>query len=170
MGRRVLTNGALALGAVALALAAGELAARWVYRDLTTTSPIESWFGERWRAEHLRLNSIGLRERGFSWSKPNGLYRIAVVGDSFTVAMGIDTAERYPERIRAALGTRTQVLQFAQPGHEIHHHVLTLRRRALRAEPDFVLLQWYVNDFEIDKSREKFLVTVCTDGFLKRVK
>lgn len=154
MGRRVLANGALALGAVLLTLTVGEVAARWVYRDLTTTSPIESWFGERWRSEHLRENSLRLREREFSWSKPEGVYRIAVVGDSYTVAMGIDTSERYPERIEAALGPGVQVLQFARPGHEIHHHVMTLRRRILRAQPDFILLQWYVNDFEIDKFGE----------------
>jgi hypothetical protein len=136
----------------AAALGAGELGVRLLYRDLTTTSPIESWFGLRWKQEHLRRNRLGFRDGDFPLRKPPGVYRIVVVGDSFTAAMGIAEEERYTERIEAALAARgpVEVLQFANPGAELDDHVETLRA-ALAVDPDFVLLQWYVNDFEIGK-------------------
>jgi hypothetical protein len=143
----------LAILSVAAALGAGEIGVRVLYRDVTTTSPIESWFGLRWKREHLRRNRFGFRDGEFSLRKPPGVYRIVVVGDSFTAAMGIPEEERYTERIEAALGAargRVEVLQFANPGAELDDHVATLRA-ALAVAPDFVLLQWYVNDVEIGK-------------------
>jgi hypothetical protein len=71
-----------------VALGAGELGVRLLYRDLTTTSPIESWFGLRWKEEHLRCNRFGFRDGEFSPRKPPGVYRIVVVGDSFTARWG----------------------------------------------------------------------------------
>jgi len=152
--RRVAATAALAIAAVAVSLAAAEIGVRVVYRDLTTTSPIESWFGLRWKREHLRRNRFGFRDGEFSVRKPPGTTRIVVVGDSFTAAMGIAEDERYTERLEAELRSRlgaVEVLNFANPGAEIDDHVETLRRAVLPVRPDFVLLQWYVNDVEIDK-------------------
>jgi hypothetical protein len=127
---------------------------RLLFRDLTTTSPIESWFGLRWKREHLHRNRFGFRDADFSLRKAPGVYRIIAIGDSFTTAMGIPEEERYTERIEAALRARrgpAEVLNFANPWAELDDHVETLRRAALAADPDFVLLQWYPNDFEIGK-------------------
>ena len=151
---RLAAIAALSIVSVAAALGAAEIGVRILYRDLTTTSPIESWFGLRWKHEHLQRNRFGFRDGEFSVRKPPGTTRIIVVGDSFTAAMGIAEEERYSERVEAALRARrgpVEVLNFANPGAEIDDHVETLRRSALPAGPDFVLLQWYVNDFEIEK-------------------
>ena len=153
MGRAAATA-ALAFASLALALGASELGVRLLYRDLTTTSPIESWFGLRWKREHLQRNRYGFRDGDFSVRKPPGTTRIVVVGDSFTAAMGIAEEERYTERLEAALRSRlgrVEVLNFANPGAELDDHVETLERAVLPVHPDFVLLQWYVNDVEIDK-------------------
>jgi hypothetical protein len=152
--RRFAATAALAIASVAATLAVAELGVRALHRDLTTTSPIDSWFGLRWKREHLHRNRFGFRDGEFSVRKPAGVYRIVVVGDSFTAAMGIDEDERYTERVEAALRARrgpVEVLNFANPGAELDDHVATLRRAVLPAQPDFVLLQWYVNDFELDK-------------------
>lgn len=152
--RRAAASAALAIAAVAVALGATEIGVRILYRDLTTTSPIESWFGLRWKREHLQRNRFGFRDGAFAVRKPPGTTRIVAIGDSFTAAMGIDEDERYTERVEAALRARrgpVEVLNFANPGAEIDDHVETLRRAALPLRPDFVLLQWYVNDVEIDK-------------------
>jgi hypothetical protein len=150
---RLAASAALAIASVAAALGAGELGVRLLYRDLTTTSPIESWFGLRWKEAHLRRNRFGFRDGEFSVRKPPGVYRIVVVGDSFTAAMGIPEEERYTELVESALAARrpVEVLQFANPGAELDDHVQTLERAVLAVDPDFVLLQWYVNDFEIGK-------------------
>jgi hypothetical protein len=151
---RSVASAALALASVALALGAGEVAVRVVFRDLTTTSPIDSWFGLRWKREHLRRNCFGFRDGEFSPRKPPGVYPIVAIGDSFTAAMGIAEEERYTERLEAALRAGrgpTEVLNFANPGAELDAHVETLRHAGLAVAPDLVLLQWYPNDFEIGK-------------------
>jgi hypothetical protein len=152
--RRPVATAVLAIASLAASLAAAEIGVRIVYRELTTTSPIESWFGLRWKREELRRNRYGFRDGEFSVRKPAGTTRVIAVGDSFTAAMGIAEDERYTERLEAALRSRrgpAEVLNFANPGAEIDDHVETLRRAVLPAAPDFILLQWYVNDFEIDK-------------------
>ncbi len=151
--KRLASNCALALASLAVALFLAESAVRWIYRDITTTTPIESWFGERWKDAHL-TRYRGFRDRPFSRGKPPGERRIVIVGDSFTVAMGIPSEARYGERIEAALtagGGPTRVVQLARPGQELDGHLATLRGEALSVGPDFVLLQFYVNDFEISK-------------------
>lgn len=148
--KRLASHAALALASLLFALGGAELVVRWSFHDLTTTSPIDSWFGRRWKAAHLHRHA-GFRDRPFPWEKPAGELRIVVIGDSLTVAMGLPEAERYGERIEAALGPPFRVIQMARPGEELDGHLATLRRDALRAEPDFVLLQFYVNDFEISK-------------------
>ena len=152
--KRLPTNALIAVAAIVLTLGAAELVMRFVYRDVTTTAPIDSWFGLRWKAEHLTRNSRGLREVEFASEKPPGTRRLLVIGDSFTVAMGIPATDRYTDRLSRALnerGARWQVLQLAHPGQEIHHHLRTLETDALALAPDFLLIQWYPNDFEISK-------------------
>ena len=154
MRARFLVPTAILLGSTALAVIGAEFVVRWVFRDLTTTSPIESYFGLRWKELHLERNRWGFREREFDLARPEGVYRIAVVGDSFAVAMGLPEEKRFTNLMERYLnrgGGRFEVLQFANPGAETHHEVETLNRFALLAEPDFVLLQWYVNDFEYTK-------------------
>jgi hypothetical protein len=92
--RRVAATAALAIASFALALGAAEIGVRIFYRNLTTTSPIESWFGLRWKREHLQRNRFGFRDGEFSARKAPGATRIIVVGDSFTAAMGIAEDER----------------------------------------------------------------------------
>jgi hypothetical protein len=151
--RRLAANAAILLLSLVLALGAAELAVRFAFRDVTTTTPISSWFGERWKEKHLRRIG-GFRDRPFTWEAPPGQRRIVVIGDSFTVAMGLPEEQRYGNRIEATLnqeGADFRVLQFARPGQELNGHVQTLREQGLRASPDFVLLQFYVNDMEISK-------------------
>ena len=148
--KRLAAIAALVFVSLVISLVAGEFAVRWIFRDLTTTTPIESWFGERWKAAHLQRTK-GFRERPFSWRKPPGERRLVVVGDSFTVAMGLPDEDRYARRIESALGGDVRVLQMARPGQEFDGHVATLRDDAVRAGADFVLLQFYVNDFELSK-------------------
>jgi hypothetical protein len=152
--RRILTPVLLLLASTALAGVAAEYAVRWRFRELTTTSPIESYFGLRWKQRHLQRNQWGYREREFNFEKPEGVTRIAVIGDSIAVAMGLPVEQRFTNRIEQSLnrdGGRFEVLQFANPGAETHHQLKTLGRVVLEAQPDFVLLQWYVNDFEFTK-------------------
>lgn len=169
---RIAATALLALVATAVALLGAELAVRWVFRDVTTTSPIDSYFGLRWKEQHLRRNRSGFREREFELRKPPGVYRIAVVGDSIAVAMGLPEEQRFSNLIEASLNResrRFEVLNFASPGAETHNQVRALGEFVLPAGPDFVLLQWYPNDFEYsNEGRPQRPRTLVPDAKLHR--
>lgn len=141
------TAKALLLAAsTALALAAGEAAVRFALRDVTTTADNRSVFARRWNAAHVQLNALGFREREVD-GKAAGAYRIAMVGDSFTFGQGLKVGDRFSDRVQLARPA-LEVLNFGVPGAETVDELVTLQRAVLPQAPDFVLLQWYVNDLE----------------------
>ena len=138
--------------AVAVALLCCEGGIRWFYRDLTTTYDNRSYFALRWKRDHLRLNRMGYRDVDIDPAKPTGVYRVAVVGDSFAFGQGIEEAERFSNLLERRLDRperRVQVLNFGRPGNNTADELAVLKKDVLHMQPDFVLLQWYVNDVEV---------------------
>jgi hypothetical protein len=86
--------------------------------------------------------------------KPAGSYRLAVIGDSLTYGGGVSVEARFSNLLerrlneRAGPGRRYEVFNFGRPGWNTRQQVRVLRRLVLGTQPDFVLLQWYVNDVE----------------------
>ena len=126
LARRLAIGIAFFVGLVALALLVGELAVRFAYRDVTTTSTAEGYFSRRWKQEHLQRNEWGFRERDIRFHERDDLYRIAVVGDSVTFGPGIQVEERFSDLMAVELNKRGEafdVLQFGLPGAELDWHV-----------------------------------------------
>jgi hypothetical protein len=79
------------------------------------------------------------------------VYRIAVIGDSITYGQGIQEHDRFTNVLEQQLcsqSTRYEVLNFGRPGAETVDHLDFLQSIVLNTEPDFILLQWYINDVE----------------------
>lgn len=136
--------------ALAVGLVLAEFAVRTVLTDLTTTRDNTSYFALRWR-EKVATNTLGFREREISPTPADSVYRIAVIGDSFTWGQGIQRSDRMTERLQALLeeaSLNAEVLNFGRPGAQTVDHIRTLRDIVLPLQPDFVLMQWYVNDVE----------------------
>ncbi len=135
-----------------LYMALGELALRFWFHDITTTYDNRSYFALKWKAANIRTNSAGYREREFERPKPPGVYRIAFLGDSFTFGQGIREEERLSNLLERELKKHTgsiEVLNFGNPGHNTADELKALKADVLPdVEPDFVLLQWYINDLE----------------------
>jgi hypothetical protein len=123
-------------------------------RDVTTSPDNSGYFSKRWlRSGAVRRNHAGFREREFEEAKPPGTYRIAVVGDSFTFGNGIRQEDRYSDLLHMRLPARFEVLNFGTPGANTPEHRNLVAGLLPRILPDFVLLQWYVNDMEDDDVR-----------------
>lgn len=138
---------------LALASAAAEGATRWLFRDVTTAADNGAYFSRRWmRAGHVVRNGDGFRERPFA-AKPAGVYRIAIVGDSFTFGNGLETRQRFSDLLQQWLPARVEILNMGIPGDNTPQHLETVRSRVLPLDPDYVLLQWFVNDIEGDEVR-----------------
>ena len=134
-------------------IAAAEPVTRWIFRDVTTSSDNGGYFSRRWyRSGAVRTNNLGFRERVFSETKAPGTYRIAVIGDSFTYGNGIRQQDRYSDLLQTQLPPTFEVLNFGVAGANTPEHLVSAERIVPRFRPDFVLLQWYVNDVEDDDS------------------
>lgn len=138
--------------ALAASIVAAEGAMRWIYRDVTSTADFRGYFTSKWMRAEVRHNHYDYRGPEFADEKPPGVYRVAVMGDSFTYGNGLRQDERFSDLVGAAVRERgIEVLNFGFPGNNWPEHVRTLERRVLRLRPDFVLLQWGINDVEMDE-------------------
>ncbi len=97
-----------------------------------------------------RSNRLGYRDRDHSVGKPPGVYRIAVLGDSIAAGYRIRRSEdTFPAQLEARLrrqGLPVEVLNFGVSGYNTMQEVETLRVRALRFNPDLVLVAYCHND------------------------
>lgn len=99
---------------------------------------------------HLRTNALGLRGADFAPAKPDGTFRVVVLGDSWTVGVNVEEEEAYPAQLAAALGesagSRTvEILNFGVIGGR----AATGRRllpRVLALQPDLVIVAYAQND------------------------
>jgi lysophospholipase L1-like esterase len=142
--RRVLFPIILLSASIVLMLIALEWTARFVYRDVRSATDTRTYMGRR--AVSQRTNSLGFRDPDIP-PKQTGQYRIVAIGDSITWGQGVEEGERFSNLLQHDLGNGYEVINFALPGHDMPEHLRKLQH-ALTFEPDFVLLQLYINDFE----------------------
>jgi len=145
---RLFVNLSISLMAVSVMLVLGEFAVRISFQGATTSH--WSYFSRVWPVE-IRRNSWGFREREFDLAKPEGVYRIAVVGDSITFGQGVEEENRFTNLLEKRLNDQNgeyEVLNFGRPGAETVDHLDILNDPVLKTESDFILLQWFTNDFE----------------------
>lgn len=132
----------------------GEFIVRFVFRDITSTGDNTSYFARRWERSNVSKNRWGFREREFKLTRPDNVYRIAVIGDSYTYGQGIPENERYTNLLEKYLNKKNnkyEVLNFGKGGANTIDEITILRDVVLKANPDFILLQWTVNDVEEHK-------------------
>ncbi len=151
--RLFLKNLSLFCALVVLAFVVGEYATRTYFRDITTTSSNGSYFTIRWARENIRHNSWWFRDREVDVKNPEGAIRIAIIGDSVTFGRGIREEDRFSNRLEDYLNAvesscHFEVLNFGWPGSETIDHLNVFKNTVFKVHPDFVLLQWSINDVE----------------------
>lgn len=119
-----------------------------------TVNEIEpAWLGKK--VLH-HINHDGLRDlHDYTEEKPDNVFRIAVMGDSFTYGLFVDDGETYPEKLETILNTprmcssaeKVEVINFGVPGYDVEMSAHRYGYRIARYQPDLVL--WYIieNDF-----------------------
>lgn len=119
------------------------------YRGL----PKDGIYGEeRYTWGHLvETNRFGYRERDFETPKPAGVYRVMVLGDSFTWGQGLAVEERYTaiaEQLlnRSSTGMKFEVLNFGVPGASTTMERGILRKYIDAVQPDLVVVGFTLND------------------------
>ncbi len=98
------------------------------------------------------VNADGFRdEELFAKPKPSGTFRIAIVGDSFTMGVGVPSSATFAKvmekKLAEFLPTRKiEVMNCGVYGFNTQQEVALIQDRVLAYEPDWVFICFYMND------------------------
>jgi lysophospholipase L1-like esterase len=121
----------------------------WAHKPgISFPNPLEG------RRTRIIFNSFGMRDdREYQIKKSPGVFRIAVLGDSFTEALQVaqkddfvSIAELELSSCKALQGRKPQLLNFGVFGYGTAQELIQLRQRVVQWSPDLVVLQFYTND------------------------
>jgi hypothetical protein len=105
----------------------------------------------------VAFNSFGLRDYEYAEAKPEGTYRILVLGDSFVENSQVDLDESFPKVIEGRLneaawrqGGKYEVLNAGVSSYSPWVEYLYLKNEGIGLEPDLVLASLYANDVTDD--------------------
>jgi hypothetical protein len=142
-----------------VALAGLEVALRFAKFEAPILYRPDATLGWMLRPGVEGANRAGFRDGERMVDKPEGVYRIAVLGDSYTTAPDVDVRRTYwrllPERLRQcgfAAGKDIETLGFAVGGYGTGQEAIALETVAMRYQPDLVLLQFSAADDLQDNS------------------
>lgn len=106
-----------------------------------------------------RINTWGYRDVEHAMSKGPGVWRIMLLGDSFTFGEGVLFEDIYARVLADSLtgttrdGREVEILNLGIPGITTGHELLTLMRMAPAIQPDLVIVQWHTNDILGEKAK-----------------
>jgi hypothetical protein len=123
------------------------------FTDPVRKLPADGFAGTRlytWGHEVVN-NRYGFREREFATPKPPGVFRVMVLGDSFTWGAGLSVEQRYTNLLEAMLkerypGAGIEVLNFGTPGGPTVRERDILRALKDVVQPDLVVVGFCLND------------------------
>ena len=98
--------------------------------------------------KEVRTNSHGMRDDEHSVEKPDGVYRIAIVGDSVAFGMYLEHASTFDEVLESKLGEirPSEVLNFSVSGYNAYQEEIVLKEKVSKFDPDLVMIAHCMND------------------------
>jgi D-alanyl-lipoteichoic acid acyltransferase DltB (MBOAT superfamily) len=110
----------------------------------------------RFAGAMVRTNHWGMRDREYSLERPDGVYRIALLGPSTAMGSGVEAHESFEalleERLNQDLApdssTSFEILNFGVAGYSPLHMLYQLERKVFAFKPDMALFLGHVSDLE----------------------
>jgi len=168
---RLLKSTLVLVISIFIALLIGELALRFlnieyplIYkgdrdRGAALAPGVAGWIRTE-GASFVKINSQGLRDREHTETKPDGVYRIAVLGDSYAEAVHVDMTDTFWSRLERNLSKcpvfadhQIEVINLGVSGYGTAQELITLRRHVWKYSPDMVLLAFFQGNDVEDNSR-----------------
>jgi hypothetical protein len=107
----------------------------------------------------VRINSQGLRDREYSHAKPEGVYRVLMLGDSTTLGWGVKAEETAAKILERQLGPQFEVINAGVGNYGTVQESTYYKTRGRLFHPDLVILQYFINDPEpVPRLSEVFLL------------
>ncbi len=115
------------------------------------------WYRQEGGA-YVQINSDGLRDVEHAVGKPAGVFRIAVLGDSYAEALQVPLERTFwhvlGQRLRAGCRRRVEVMNFGVGGYGTGQEWLTLTGAVWKYRPDLVMLAFLTGNDVRDNLRE----------------
>ncbi len=111
---------------------------------------------------HVKINSKGLRDREYPYQKEKRVFRILVLGDSFTEAFQVPLQDTFCKVLEETLNRNKrerhfEVINAGFAGVGTDYQLLFLRREGYKYDPDLVISAFFVNDI-YDNFKSKNIV------------
>ena len=109
------------------------------------------------QSEHLygvdiSINSKGLRDREFNYSKKPGVHRVLFLGDSLTLGWGVAFDDLFTKRLESILsdllGKPTEVINTGVGNYNTEQEWAYYRTEGRKYNADEVMLLYFINDAE----------------------
>ena len=172
--RKIIFNALLFIGSLVFVIIILEICLRVYLRDdYSVPSHSGLLFRESWESKFGNLNTLGHRDHKFAVVKPHDTFRILAIGDSFTYGEGIKQInDIYTEILESKLNDNNgtiqyEVLNVAQRGWNVKEYLSVLKDKGLSYQPDLVMIGFFMNDIEKDKSKRPKLCIIIPE-FLHR--
>lgn len=94
----------------------------------------------------IAYNGAGFRDRNHRKTKPPGVKRVVVIGDSVTEGSGVEADETFSSRLQQLLGPQHEVINLGMSGLNTPQEVHILEVEGLDYDPDVVILNFVLND------------------------
>lgn len=103
----------------------------------------------RMNPEHDKVNSFGLRDDEFSEAKPEGVFRILVLGDSIPYGRVVNKQKTFPNQLEKFFiehGKSVEVINAGVSGYSPYNELYYYLEEGRKFNPDLVILAFCVND------------------------
>lgn len=116
------------------------------------------WFSPEFQVK-VKINSKGLREREIPYTKPAGVTRILVLGDSMTEAIQVPLESTFTYLLEAQLNQRAGTNQFQVINAGVSHYgtdneLLYFQYEGYKYQPDIVILAFLTTNDVLNNSYE----------------
>ena len=115
---------------------------------------------------HWQTNGQGMRDRDYRVEKPEGTFRVALVGDSIGAGWGVNVEDRFESileelwntRAHVSAGKKVEIINCAVPGHSPGQRWYHFGLVGWPMQPDLVIYQSTAADIGWDERRLRFLL------------
>lgn len=110
----------------------------------------------------VKINSKGLRDYEYSYQKPPGVFRILLLGDSFTEAIQVPLEDSWPKVLEQLLNNgestpKIQVINAGVGSYGTDNALLLYEHEVNKYEPDLVILTFHLTD-PVDNDHQTGLI------------